>query len=208
MSIHQYPQFFDWSTINVKVVRALPAYKLPPTYSLSKHYGSACFLDAPGYPSYFVQHVYTQYGNTPSNSATMIMRAMGSSHLHVVEHAHSQRNFDTWDDLKAWQEGLYRHMWKPLPLAHERVHMWIKYCYAYFRDCYIPPSGSLAANDIVIRREGNWEYCTPERAKAPIYIRSFYPEYQVDQMLLEDAPLWGTIPDWWGRYARPVEVLV
>lgn len=209
MSITQYPQLFDWSTIDFDAVRSLlPAYKLPSTYFLSKHYGSVRFLNPPGYPSYFVQHVYTQYGNYPANSAQLVIRANDTARLHVIEHAKSLENCGSRDAWHAQRESVYRRIWKPLPLLHERTLLWMQYVYSYYHNCYLPPSGSMRADDAVIRVPTNREYCTPERSKAVVYIRQFYPEQQPIHEWLETPPQWGSISAWWERYAHNVESAV
>jgi hypothetical protein len=50
---------FDYSTINKDALNRLPIVKLPPTYRLQAGMGNGCFLDPPGYPTYFTQSVYT-----------------------------------------------------------------------------------------------------------------------------------------------------
>jgi hypothetical protein len=54
---------FDLTTINRSRLESLPLAVLPPTYRLQAGCGNGCYLDPPGFPSYFTRHVYTPEEN-------------------------------------------------------------------------------------------------------------------------------------------------
>jgi hypothetical protein len=51
---------FDYSAINLTELQKLKTYNLPNSYRLQENYGNGCYMDPPGYPTYFTQSVYTQ----------------------------------------------------------------------------------------------------------------------------------------------------
>lgn len=126
----------DYSTLNIPYLKSLDIYHKPPTYQLSDSLGQGCFLDAPGYPSYFLRSVYTQYGNSPRKGAEYVITLNGISY--IIELA-NWCNTDTWDSRQARFQRRLRKLWKPLPLEHPRVQAWIDYCRRYFRNCYVDP---------------------------------------------------------------------
>lgn len=46
-------------TINAAELAKLPEAIIPDSYHLSQNEGSGCAMDPPGYPTYFIRHVYT-----------------------------------------------------------------------------------------------------------------------------------------------------
>ena len=116
----------DISTLNLEQVRRLPSYELPKGRHLGS-YGMGCHLDAPGFPSYMVQNIYTGRGNSPEapQAATVVLDVEGVLRVlqtnSTSEETYSQR---------------LRRIWAPLPLDHERVQMWMANIYRHFRHCY------------------------------------------------------------------------
>src|SRR5437879_3457097 len=108
-------------TINRAEWEKLPVHKLPPTYRYSDHLGAGCFLDPPGYPSYFVQSVYTSYGNTPRKGATMVLFGRV-----VQTEGYKQESY----------ERLLRRLWNPLPLEHPRTQAWLAASFKHNAHCY------------------------------------------------------------------------
>jgi hypothetical protein len=44
-----------------------------------------------------------------------------------------------FDDIHAKVEGQLRSLWKPLPLKHARVQLWMRHCYQHFKHCHNDP---------------------------------------------------------------------
>lgn len=110
----------DHSTLDLELLAKLaPAYVKPPTYELQKDPGNGCFLDPPGYPTYFSQSVYTAHGDTPPHDqphAILLGRALPVS-------------------LEK-RDALFRRIYKPLPFDHPRVQAWVAALFVHFRGCY------------------------------------------------------------------------
>lgn len=115
------PALIDWSTLDMARVKDLPVYHKPPTYEISPHMGQGCFLDAPGYPRYFLQAVYTQHGNDPRGGPVSVIRSDDGMYNNV-----------TGANL--------RRLWRPLSEDHPRVQLWLATAYQHFQYCYHDPS--------------------------------------------------------------------
>lgn len=63
----------DYSTLHADELEKLEKYELGKK-QISKQMGSCCFLDPPGFPSYFIQHIYTEQGNEPGTGPTAIIK--------------------------------------------------------------------------------------------------------------------------------------
>lgn len=133
--------FQKQKTFNVKALHSLKTYKLTPSRRLGSE-GSGCFLDPPNYPSYFLQSVYTEHGNSPGRGVQTVIEYQDV--LYVLRHS------DDWktdpDDAR-FKKRLHR-IWDRLPLEHERVQLWIKHCYSHLRNCYI--DDSLPGRDKIV----------------------------------------------------------
>lgn len=114
----------DTSTVNMKRMALLPAYKKPETYRLGDM-GNGCAGDPPGYPTYFTRRIYTRYGNSP-RIGTPQMLLFGR----VVDNGKVE-----YEEVKK----LLRKMWKPLPLDHVRTQAWIRATFVHHRHCYHVP---------------------------------------------------------------------
>ncbi len=219
----------DYSTFNAAEMAKLPEAK-PESWTsnyISNSMGSGCAGDAPGFPSYFVQRVYTRNGNTPAKGPAAVIRFEGV--YRVIERA------DKYPQAGE-REALLRKLWQPLPLDHPRVRAWIESTYARMRHCYAeadrPEYGKPGTliyplpdyklkhfhddprfNDVWreaeqtrIREENAFEenraraIATPENHQAVRLIRSFYPEYQPDLDLIENPV--ARPGSWWETEAE------
>ena len=122
----------DFSTIDLDALRHLPKHRLPPTYHLQVHSGNGCYLDAPGYPSYFTKSVYTQHGNRPSRGPTLVI-AHGSEIYVVASNKDWEGGREAHDALR---DSRMRSLWAPLPETHPRVQLWIRQVYKHCAHCY------------------------------------------------------------------------
>lgn len=110
----------DLSTINQKVLNELPVYN--GSYKIDSHIGSGCFLDAPGYPSYFIQSIYTRFGDCPAFGANEVIQNR------VI------RTDKTTD--KEFRD-LIKSLWIKVPYRSIRTKAWITQLYMYFHNCYV-----------------------------------------------------------------------
>ena len=212
--------------INKKEFNKLPIAKIAPTYDISSHRGSGCAGDPPGYPSYYLQHVYTRSGNLPRKGWVAILR-MGNEQRGV-------RNAnDKYDKLAS---KLMR-LWDPLPLEHPRTQAWIRSTYMHQKHCYQIPDkeGTWSDKSFIFpvpsyelkhfrddeRFSNEWRekeqasiaqanediqkyaqrYATWENHAATILIRKFYPTWNVfmrDQKVYLEAD-WERDGSWWER---------
>jgi hypothetical protein len=121
-----------FSTIDLDALRHLPKHRLPPSYHLQAHSGNGCFLDAPGYPSYFTKCVTTQHGNTPGRGPTLVI-AHGSEIYVVQSHKDWEGGREAHDAIT---EARLRSLWKPLPEDHPRVQLWERHAYKHMAHRY------------------------------------------------------------------------
>lgn len=203
MSLSEFP--IDYSTIDLTFLRRLPEHKKPPTYKYGSM-GQCCYLDAPGYPSYFVQHVYTGYGNDPSQGARLVIHDPETKKYHIVQTQNDIRR--DWKKSEAGLQRIYRKLWKPLPLEHERVQAWIRHVYAYQTHCYatpwkngkletivFPPSKIYLNEPILFAEELAMAsravaagLITPENYLPVVTIREFYPDHAPNKSYMEHTP--------------------
>lgn len=132
----------DTSTFDVKGLRV---YSKPQSYEISRSMGMGCFLDAPGYPSHFLQSVYTRHGNTPRKGAEAVIKK-GSLYFTVYS-SDDWNGAKSWDDVQAKRDARLRKMWRPLPIDSERVQVWIMHVMAHFAHCYNDPSKPTGDKD-------------------------------------------------------------
>jgi hypothetical protein len=115
----------SYETIDIVRLRRLAHYNKPPTYELQSDPGNGCFLDPPGYPSYFTRSVYTQHGNNPWRGPQMVLLGR------VVQTAREDH-----EKVSARLKRLY----KPLPLDHPRTRAWVQELYKHLQHCYRDPA--------------------------------------------------------------------
>jgi len=205
----------DYSTISIEELKKLPVYELPPTYQLQKDPGNGCINDPPGYPTYFTRSVYTQYGNTPRNAkAEEVIEYEGK--LYITRSSKDWRTGDTWDTVSARYQKRLRRLWKPLPLNHLRVQLWIQSIYAYFKGCWEDPSVKDRTNvsNLVIPSSINKqdrlfdlgtkaklaEVCVPENYRPTRVVKEFYPEHEYDEIEAHQSRT--CVPHWWETEAE------
>lgn len=205
----------DYSTFNAAAMRALPEAQLTRGTRIAPEMGSGCSMDAPGFPSYFVQHVYTSRGDSPNRGPVAVIEFEGA--YRVIETA------ENWPKEGEMAERM-RKLWQPLPLDHERTRLWILTCYSYFKTCYADAErpeygrpGTLIYPRPGYKREkfrddarfsDAWReaerarvaevnriederaaaVAIPENHRAVLAIRKFYPEYQPELDLIANPP--------------------
>lgn len=125
----------DISTLNIAAIKQLKTYTLPPTYHLGS-YGSGCAGDAPGFPTYMIQPVYSKCGGTPRNAPEAILNIEGVNYV-----LRRWEPSDTsWEEHYARFRRLCHRIWNPLPMEHERVQLWMMHQYQHFHHCYLDAS--------------------------------------------------------------------
>lgn len=220
----------DFSTINLALLKKLPRYTLLAGHTLQKSSGNGCFLDAPGYPTYFTRSVYDRHGNNPYSGAQMVIEFEGV--LYVV-----QGEEDSHEKMQA----LLRRLWIQLPVDHPRVQLWREAVYQHMANCYtdeqqIAEPFEYGRSAIVIwpipnyklrqfhddeRFSEEWrakekasveqenaerhakyaKVCIPENHIAVRSIREFYPEHQPDEALIANPPK-SVPPQWYETLAE------
>lgn len=139
----------DYSTMNLDAIRKLRPYKLPPTYHVDAHMDSSRSGDPPGYPSYFIQHVYTSHGNPPPHgrgpSDVFVDPETGTLYW-IPETANGKTNEEFW----ASRHRMLTRFWLQLPWEHERVQLWIQHTFQNHRNCYYDPNGDPSRGKFVI----------------------------------------------------------
>ena len=125
----------DYSTLNAEALSRLPVYKKPPTYTIDNHLGSACYGDPPGFPSYFLQHIYTQHGNSPPYNRPQQVIVLGGVARVVPDIDWSGGTNSGW----AKRDEFLRSLWTPLPYDHPRVRRWIIETFRHFYTSYYDP---------------------------------------------------------------------
>ena len=121
----------DVSTINLAELEKVDVAKIPGNCHIGKFAGSACFGDPPGYPSYFLQSVYTSGGNDPRRGVPHQVIVHPNGTPYVIDDG--QYDWDSRNELLA-------ALWSPLPLEHPRAELWIRGTYAHHRTMYVDPA--------------------------------------------------------------------
>ena len=220
----------DISTIDMDKLGKLPVLRLAPTYHIQEDPGNCCFLDPPGYPTYFTRNIYTMHGNNPSRGPQMALIG------HVVEHSKDWNNCKDNDEHSKKISNRLKRLWKSLPLDHPRTRAWIIELYSYFKHCYIDDSLPASKSDHSFvypvpyyklkefvddeRFSDEWRQketdsinqanqeikdytkalAVPENHQAVRLIQKFYPEYIPEAQLIELPPV--SHGNWWERYAK------
>jgi hypothetical protein len=210
-------------TINQKALARLAPVKLPPTYHVDRSMGSGCAGDPPGFPSYYIQHVYTQFGNAPRKGVQSVILGR------VLEHSKDWDGCKDWDQYRAKIDKRMRGLWAPLPIDHPRTRAWIAATIKHHAHCYQSPENQAAGKwDTIIYpvpsyklktftddprwndeyraagvREANEyndmikaqtrEIATIENHEAVILIRRYYPDWTPTDNEA-DAILFGDVP--------------
>ncbi len=127
----------DRSTLDDTVLGKLPAY-VEGRYRADRGMGSGCFMDVPGFPSYFIQHLYYN-GNPPSHGPTAVIRDGGGT-LRVIDN-NEWKPGETHEMHRERFDALMRSIYKPLPFESARVQAWVCHLFTYFKHCYIDEAG-------------------------------------------------------------------
>lgn len=130
----------DFSTIDIDRLRKLPTCELPPRYTLQAHPGNGCAGDPPGFPSYFTRCIYTPSGNDPARGPTMVISLPRDGKNYVIARAEDPYNATR-------HAALLMSLWRPLPLDHERVRLWIGDTYRDVKHCYRDDQGLVTSKD-------------------------------------------------------------
>lgn len=214
---------YDLSTLNPEVLERLPIFNGPG--HLSESMGSACFLDPPGYPSYFVRNIYNGRGDSYERGPQA-----------VIVHNFESRVVDTAEAEPGYCVALLRRMYRPLPIDHPRVATWMVCLFHHLRNCYVDaerpeygrpgtlifpvpsyklrpipkpeagleivPGGAFDLRVKAIEAENLAEQhrarllATPDNHAAVRQIRRVYPDYQPDPRLILH-PEYFTRPGYW-----------
>jgi hypothetical protein len=140
----------DRSAINAEYIKAhWKPYKPGPTRYIDRHEGSGCIGDAPGFPSYFIQHVYTEYGNTPPE----VTRAGFSGAVIVIDgqayHVPEAKQPTPYTSraYSVARDAVLARAWNRLPLEHPRVRAWFADQARHLSHCYVDETGKSKAHD-------------------------------------------------------------
>ena len=212
----------DYSTLSLE---GLKPHKLNSNHRFSDGMGSGCFMDPPGLPSYFIRDVYTARGD--DTGFTALQGPDGCVTMFVDGDDDWSRG---WNGVHAVRQAKLRKAWRPLPLDHIRVKLWIRKVYGYFKGMYLRPDGAEEVSKLLAHKfvpaftepepsedaspeeMGAWREAKAESDDWPVdryrpvtYIQKFYPEFEHSRWWL-DHPGYGLgmgVGDWWERYSRP-----
>jgi len=211
----------DLSTLNLDRLRKCGIYKMPPSYHLQRGSGNGCAGDPPGYPSYFTRCVYTQHGNTPprNHAVSTVITVEGVNYI-------VGRN----DGSDAYKQRLQR-LYKPLPVDHPRVRLWILSTYKHHQHCYNGHGEDMVIFPVpdyklkTFKDDERWNEtyrealrfevdsfntmvrgqalltCTPDNHNAVRIVRRYYPDHQPELGLIDNPPD-GCAPCWWETEAE------
>lgn len=202
----------DVSTINrADLERYVVLGELPNGWRLGP-YGMGCFMDPPGYPTYFLQPVYDRSGNEPTPRDSPSIMLLG----HVLERV-GDPQLTSLATLALWSR---------LPVDHPRVLAWIESVYQYFQGGYADEDGKTKfwfeyrsrmrkfedhpgfRDDYRAQEQAKidefnksieraWTLIkVPARSAAVRFVQKYYPEHEPRLDLLDRRWL-HTPPDWW-----------
>jgi len=128
----------DWSTINTQELKKLPRAKIVSGAHIDNSMGSGCAGDPPGFPSYFLRHVYNQEGNEPraGSSCVIVHPEAGAFEIEGVKWP---AHIKSWDEFSKERDALFMRLWNKLPIDHPRVVAWIRATFAHHKHCYQVP---------------------------------------------------------------------
>lgn len=198
----------DYSTLRLDRLHSLPVYT--GKCRASTHMGSGCFLDPPGFPSYFLQHLYNTHGYTPVNvPQAVIYSPQGNPHIVLPSDRQTWGTPGmTWEKCQTQRERALRRLWVPMPLEHPRTQAWISTLFGYFRNCWIDQAkGSRNASDLLITHATQDNplgipsgYHLHEHAAAAM-IRDYYSDFQPTEEDLRRNEYGKS--SWWETSAAP-----
>ena len=127
----------DLSTLNPATLSALPLLgQLPQGYHLQRDPGNGCFLDPPGYPTYFTRSVYTPLGNNPQRGPTLVIDSPDGPRVVFTAETEWLKG-ETHETATARRRALLRGLYAPLPFEHARVQAWVAAVHHHMQQCYI-----------------------------------------------------------------------
>lgn len=158
----------DLSTLRVDRLAKLPKHTLTRP---GRHMGAGCFLDPPGFPTYFLRMVEGR------NDSGYVITIGGESRFVSDEVLNESRGWyrPNWRDLGAPADHQERLAWlyQPLPFEHPRVQCWIDALHKYMRNCYRVPG---AKNDMLVFPPGRTDFVTeglfvakPDTTRMPFF---------------------------------------
>lgn len=192
----------DYSTINLEKLHKLPLYKMPAGIHLQENPGNGCFMDPPGYPTYFTQSVYNAHGNELRNGPYTVLADPGGK-LFVVDGKELSAlwlplpyvDLDTLEGEKIEQHGGKFFVGEQNVTSVIRLAIWMQDVYWYFGGMYVNPE--LPENTHV-EKLVSWNaskgeqyrpsFATVENYRPVTYIREFYQEHQPVQEWIEQKP--------------------
>lgn len=185
----------DYSTIKLERLHGFGEYELPSSFSLNDTLGSACFLNPPGHPTYFLRSIYNRGGNNPSHGPQQVITDLdGNWKIPVYK---STKDY-SWEKETAWHDRLMKSLWNPLPIDHLRSRAWINALYVYFHNCYSPDGQDRNVNRCIVAKTGALE-AQPEHHLAVLAVQKHYPSYNPELDLIEQAQKDG---NWWESLAE------
>jgi len=125
----------DLSTLNEAELKKLSVYSLPPSYHLQRDCGNGCFLDPPGFPSYFTRGVFTQHGNAPRRGVEEVISFGGA--LYTTRSSADWKSSDTWDGVYGRYSSRLMRLWSKLSFEHPRTQLWIAQVHQHLRHAYV-----------------------------------------------------------------------
>lgn len=194
----------DLSTINRAWFDTLTRYDVPTHYRLGSA-GMGCFMDAPGYPTYFWQPIYNALGNTPDSAPDSVLTVDGITRIVMGP----WRAGDTWETRQAKVHKRLRELYAPLPIEHPRVQAWISALVGYFNNCYVdlqkPEDIRRNCDQLYMPKRGALDFEDPTRMvpRALLDVRDIYPDYNPTELPAGGYGSGGP-GDWWERHTvRP-----
>jgi len=177
----------DFGTINRNVLRTLPRYIPPKNRDISKHMGCGCFLDAPGYPTYFLRSIYNRAGNDPRTGPTQVIDYEGK--YYVTQHNDDWAKYGDRDGVHGAHTRLMRRLWNPLIPDHARVYAWMTCVAGYFKNCYLDPT--LDADKV---KHADKTFIPSHRRIADV---KHYWEIAKIAGVVDVIPMWDHLPRAW-----------
>ena len=129
----------NYSTIDIAALKKLKTVELHTKWETQKTSGNACYLDAPGFPTYFTKHIYTERGDSPLTGPTMVIEVDGVNH--IVGYA--DESFETIRSKLA-------KLWLRDAVSAERFSAWERTTFTHFAHCYVDDDRNLDTSSIFI----------------------------------------------------------
>lgn len=170
---------------DVSTLRLDRLQKCPQISGVSpwKSMGSGCFLDPPGFPSYFMR------GYENRNNSGYAIQIGDMAYCVDGELANQGKGWikPNWKKLGIPEDRKERLKWlyQPLPFENERVQVWIMALYMHLRHCYVNPEGERQADRLLIYPVQSTEYikeglfvASPGLEKSPFFFQHLSPKTQ------------------------------